>query len=247
MKRLMFYKHMILLVLFLPSVALADLPAVNPTVRYISLGDSLAAGYKAQPATKGFVYRLYLDQVFGSIPETVFANAAVPGATSDDVLQHQLPQVQRFHPTVVTLAVGGNDLLTLLGTTPPTPEQVADVLKKFGANFTGILIGLCGQLPDGGGIFVNDLYEIPSIPGTTQVVPLFNGALDTVVEQVKKVPACQNKNIGVAEVHEAFQSRHGLLLIERYEQEGLENTFEIHPTNKGYRVMEEAYRAVIGR
>ena len=40
----------ILLYLLLPSITLAALPAVEPPVRYMSLGDSLAAGYKAQPA-----------------------------------------------------------------------------------------------------------------------------------------------------------------------------------------------------
>ena len=80
------YKILFALLLLVPSVVMSALPAVNPSVRYMSLGDSLAAGYKAQPATKGYSYQLYLDQVFGSIPDTVFDNAAVPGATSTDVL-----------------------------------------------------------------------------------------------------------------------------------------------------------------
>jgi len=64
------------LVLF-PVLVHAALPAVSPSVRYMSLGDSLAAGYKAQPATKGFAYQLYLNEVFGRTPDTAFDNAAV--------------------------------------------------------------------------------------------------------------------------------------------------------------------------
>ena len=53
--------------------------------RYMALGDSLAAGYQAVPVTKGYVYRLYDTETFDSIDHTLFANAAVPGASSSDV------------------------------------------------------------------------------------------------------------------------------------------------------------------
>jgi lysophospholipase L1-like esterase len=237
---------LLLLVLLVPCLALAALPAVQPSVRYMSLGDSLAAGYKAQPAIKGYSYQLYLDQVFGTIPDTVFDNASVPGATSTDVLNFQIPQVHLFEPNVVTMSVGGNDLLTLLGSTPPTQEQVAIVLGQFGANLGQILVGLCGLMPPGGQIYVSNQYTIPEIPGADQVVPLFNGVVADVVAQVKLFPACTDKTIGVADVFNAFLGQKDLLLIERFLKKGIV-TQEVHPTDKGYRVMEDAFRAVIGR
>lgn len=237
-----FLRNLFLALLWLtPALALAALPAVNPTVRYMSLGDSLAAGYKAQPATRGYAYQLYLDQVFGSIPATVFDNAAVPGATSGDVLAFQLPQVHLFEPTVVTMSVGGNDLLTLLGSTLPTESQVQGVLYQFGGNLLGILTQLCAQLPAGGAIYLHNLYTIPEIPGADQIVPLFNGTMAQVVASVQ--PQC-GATIAVADVYNAFLNQKNLLLIERYLKKGIQTT-EVHPTDKGYRVMEDAFRAVI--
>jgi hypothetical protein len=64
----------------------------DDATRYMALGDSLAAGYLALPVTKGYVYRLYETAAFDSLDRTLFCNAAVPGATSSDVLLHQVPQ-----------------------------------------------------------------------------------------------------------------------------------------------------------
>lgn len=236
---------LIFLCLVLPSVAFAALPAVDPSVRYMSLGDSLAAGYKAQPATKGYSYQLYLREVFGSIPNTLFDNASVPGATSSDVLNFQIPQVHLFEPTVVTMSVGGNDLLGLLGS--PDPVQAAPaVLQQFAANLSAILAHLCYSMQPGGRIYVQNLYTIPEIPGADSVVPLFNQTVFQVVWNVKRLDGCVGKTLAIADVYTAFLGHHGLLLIEQYEKRGI-HVLEPHPTNKGYEVIEDAFRAVIGR
>jgi lysophospholipase L1-like esterase len=234
---------LIFLCLVLPSAAFAALPAVDPSVRYMALGDSLAAGYKAQPAMKGYSYQLYLDQVFGSIPNTLFDNASVPGATSSDVLNFQIPQVHLFDPTIVTLSVGGNDLLGLL--VSPDPVQAAPaVLQQFAANLSAILAHLCYGMPPGGQIYLQNLYTIPEIPGADTVVPLFNQVVVQVVWSVKRLDGCADKTLAIADVYKAFLGQHGLLLIERYLKRGI-NVLEPHPTDKGYRVIEDAFRAVI--
>jgi lysophospholipase L1-like esterase len=235
---------LIFLCLVLPSVAFAALPAVDPSVRYMSLGDSLAAGYKAEPAIKGYSYQLYLDEVFGSIPNTLFDNAAVPGATSSDVLNFQIPQVHLFDPTIVTMSVGGNDLLGLLGS--PNPVQAAPaVLQQFATNLSGILGNLCYGMPTGGKIYLQNLYTIPEIPGADSIVPLFNQTMLQVVGSVQRLDGCLDKTLAVADVYNAFLGQQGLLLIERYLKRGIV-VVEPHPTNKGYRVIEDAFRAVIG-
>lgn len=236
---------LILVPLVISSVALAALPAVDPSVRYMSLGDSLAAGYKAQPAFKGYAYQLYLDEVFGTIPNTLFDNASVPGATSADVLNFQIPQVKLFDPTVVTMSVGGNDLLGLLGSADPVQGAPA-VLQQFAANLSAILTHLCYSLPAGGGIYLQNLYTIPEIPGSNSVVPLFNQTMRQVVGSVKRLDGCLDKTIAVADVYSAFLGQKGLLLMERYLRRGID-VVEPHPTNKGYEVIESAFRAVIGR
>jgi lysophospholipase L1-like esterase len=236
---------LILLCLVLPSVAFAALPAVDPSVRYMSLGDSLAAGYKAQPAIKGYSYQLYLHEIFGTIPNTLFDNAAVPGATSGDVLNFQIPQVHLFDPTIVTMSVGGNDLLGLLGSANPVQAAPA-VLQRFAANLSGILGNLCYGMPTGGKIYLQNLYTIPDIPGADSVVPLFNQTMLQVVGSLQGLGGCRDKTLAVADVYTAFLGHPEFLLIEQYEKRGIQ-VLEPHPTNKGYEAIEDAFRAIIGR
>jgi len=240
-----FLRSILIALLLLPAAALAALPAVEFPVRYMALGDSLAAGYRAQPATAGYAYQLYLDRAFGSIPDTAFDNASVPGATSSDLLNFQLPQVHRFEPTVVTISIGGNDLRELLAVPDPI-AQLPGVLATFAQNLGTSLVLLCGQLPDGGRIFIHNLYEIPEIPLTQQAVPVFNGVLAQTVAAAGQSQFCTGRNLAVVDVYNAFLGQQGLLLIERFLKKGIE-ILEIHPTNKGHRVIENAFRAVIGR
>lgn len=231
--------------MFLPAVVLARLPAVEPIVRYMALGDSIAAGYKALPATSGYAYQLYLDRAFGNITMVFFDNASVPGATSSDLLNYQLPQVPRFDPNVVTISIGGNDLLALRQSANPRGELVP-VLTIFSANLRASLTLLCQGMDAGGRIFIHNLYEIPQIPLSVEAVPVFNAFLATTVADVAKTQPCWDKALAVADVYNAFLGKHGLLLIERYLKRGIA-VLEVHPTNKGHRVIEDTFRALIGR
>src|SRR5687768_5276946 len=141
------------------SVAHADQPwTFSNSTRYIALGDSLAAGYGAMPATNGYAYLLYQQGVFDKTSNTLFANAAVPGATSQDVLEHQVPQaVQRFAPHVVTVSAGGNDLLAIFGGANPNV-----VLPQLQTNLVGVLCGLKQSLPQAR-VYIHNLYDVPEV------------------------------------------------------------------------------------
>jgi lysophospholipase L1-like esterase len=112
--------------------------------RYMALGDSLSAGYAAHPATQGFVYQLYQGGVIDNVNHTLFCNASVPNATSADVLAYQVPQVGLFffntgtpYRKVITLTVGGNDLLQILGGADPATvlrRSAAISAKSWGAS-----------------------------------------------------------------------------------------------------------------
>src|SRR3989440_11721443 len=110
--------------------------------RYLALGDSLAAGYGAVPTTQGYAYLLYQGGTYDKANNTIFADAAVPGARSADVLAFQVSQVNFFQPHVVTLSVGGNDLLAILG-----GADAGTVLSQFQDNLVNILCGLRTALP----------------------------------------------------------------------------------------------------
>lgn len=237
-------RSVFLVLMLFPVAVLARLPAVDAPVRYMALGDSLAAGYKAMPATAGYAYQLYLDRAFGTIPNVLFNNASVPGAASSDLLQYQLPQVPRFDPNVVTISIGGNDLLALLASPNPLADLPA-VLDNFSQNLASSLTLLCQGMDEGGRIFIHNLYEIPQILLTVQAVPIFNAVLAQTVAAVAPSPHCTGKALAVADVYSAFLGREGLLLIERYLKKGI-NVLEVHPTDKGHRVIERTFRALIG-
>lgn len=197
--------------------------------RYMALGDSLVAGYGALPVTQGYVYRLYREEVFDKIPHILFSNAGVPGVTSKQVLDHQVPQaIEAFRPSVITITVGGNDLLRIL-----KGENPNLVLSEFQANFALILGTLRSALPNAR-IYVSNLYTIPQIAGANDVVPVFN-------EIVAGVAAMYS--VPVADVYSAFLGRRGLLLIERPGAA----TDEVHPTNAGYAVIAAAFEALVGK
>lgn len=218
----------VLALIFASMPAVADLPwQFEGHTRYMALGDSLVAGYGALPATQGYVYRLYRDEVFDKIPHTLFSNAGVPGVTSKQVLDYQVPQaIQAFRPGVITITVGGNDLLRILKGEDPNL-----VLSEFQANFAQILGALRTALPNTR-IYVSNLYTIPQIAGADQVVPVFNQIVAGVAGMY---------NVPVADVYGAFLGRRGLLLIER---PGAAPD-EVHPTNAGYEVIANAFEKLV--
>jgi len=223
----MFVMVVVLVLSILPFTAQAELPwQLDQHTRYMALGDSIAAGYGAIPATQGYVYLLYQEGIFDTAPNTLFCNAAVPGATSKDVLDYQVPQVALFHPNVITLTVGGNDLLAIMEGADP-----AQVLNTFALNFQQILYKLRTTLPNAR-IVVSNQYSVPEIAGSDQIVPVFNGLVSQIAQAF---------NVTVADVYSAFEGRKGLLLIERHDAA----PDQVHPTNAGYRAIADAFEVVI--
>lgn len=219
---------LVLALFFVSLPTIAGLPwQFEGHTRYMALGDSLVAGYGALPATQGYVYRLYREEIFDKVPHTLFSNAGVPGVTSKQVLDHQVPQaIEAFRPSVITITVGGNDLLRILKGEDPNL-----VLGEFQANFAQILGALRTALPNTR-IYVSNLYTIPQIAGADQVVPVFNQIVAGVAGMY---------NVSVADVYSAFLGRRGLLLIERPGAAA----DEVHPTNAGYEVMAQAFEVLV--
>ena len=238
--RLMSLVLVVVVVLVLGTVlpAAAELPwQFAEHTRYMAMGDSLTAGYGAIPQTNGYAYVLYKTGTIDTVPNTLFTNSAVPGVTSGEVMLYQVPQAAIFKPDVVTLTMGGNDLLTILSGADP-----GTVLGQFGGNLFSILMGLCTSSP-GVQIYVGNLYSVP-LPidqDVETVIGGFNYVVGDVTSQVDDL--FQNKymelgcGVEVADVYGAFQGRKGLLLIERNQA----NPFEIHPTNAGYRALAKAF------
>jgi lysophospholipase L1-like esterase len=226
----------VILVLGAVLLAAAELPwQFADHTRYMAMGDSLTAGYGAIPQTNGYAYVLYKTGVVDTVPNTLFTNTAVPGAASSDVMNYQVPQAALFMPDVVTLTVGGNDLLTILSGTDPIT-----VLTQYGGNLSNILVGLCTSVP-GVEIYIGNLYTVPlPIPQDVDaVVNAFNDVVENVVFQVNGASQMMDWGceIGVADLYSALQGQSGFLLIERNHA----NPLEIHPTNAGYKALAKAF------
>ena len=235
----------------LPAPALAQSPQViePDATRYMALGDSIAAGYKLAPITEGYAYLLYQDGVFDRMPHTLFNNLAAVGATSGDVLGHQVPQalipfaIGGFRAKYITLTVGGNDILSILRYAaahpgdPTVPAFAQATLTQYSQNLAAILGQLRAGLP-GVKIFVANQYSIPDLetvaPGTEQIITTFNVA-------TRQIVASFAGTAYLVDVYGAFLGRRNLLWLERPGA----SIFEVHPTSVGHRVMEKAFSDVI--
>lgn len=228
-------KLALLMFIALSGAAQAQQPwTFSNNTRFLALGDSLTAGYGASPVTNGYAYQLYQSGVYDSMHNTTFANAAVPGATSQQVLNFQVPAAtQIFQPHVITMTMGGNDALAIVAGADPVQVQQA-----FQANLGAILAQLCVALP-ATRIYVGNLYDIRGFPiPTAPVVDAFNQTIAGVVG-FANATVCGGK-VKVADVHAAFAgSQEGLLLINRNNA----GRFEVHPTNAGYRAIAQAFIA----
>lgn len=211
--------------------------SVGDHTRYMALGDSLSAGYLAHPATQGFVYRLYQSGVIDNVNHLLFCDAGVPGAKSADVLAYQVPQVGLFfsntgtpYRKVITLTVGGNDLLQILGGADTTT-----VLTAFQNN----LISILGNLAtfEDIKIYVANQYDPRlGLPGEADLIAGVNLVIAGVVALFPTAT--------LVDIFSAFDGRSGLLLVEKRGSD----PDQVHPTDAGYRVMEKAFAdAIRGR
>jgi lysophospholipase L1-like esterase len=84
-------------------------PAASP--RYLALGDSFTIGTGATPE-QSYPARLVARTSCG----VELRNVGVNGYTTEDVIEEELPELARFAPTFVSLAIGANDIVQ--GRTP---------------------------------------------------------------------------------------------------------------------------------
>ncbi len=232
----------VLLLTSAPAALGQSWASFDDNTRYLALGDSLSAGYRAKPVTQGFVFRLYQRGVIDDLNNMLFCAAAVPAATSHHVLNYQIPQVPLFfqdtgqpYRKVVTLTVGGDDALSVLNPDGTVNlGAVPGMLQTYGQNLFAILSALV-NVPGDVRVYVGNVYDpkLP-IPGGETIVALMN----QVTAQV--VSAFPDKVV-LVDIYSAFQGRSGLLLIEKHGAK----PDEVHPTDAGYAVMADAFAAAL--
>ena len=188
---------------------------------YVALGDSISIDAYAGGAGRGGASLLARnrDDDFpewrGKDLETFdsrlrWAVLATDGGTTGTVLEHQLPRLEHLAvaPSVVTLTVGGNDVLSCYGDTRAAHEVVSTVRRRVGE----ALRRLTDTMRPGGRVVVGTVYDpsdgtgdaasvgLPAWPDVVDVLAHLNAALRGVAEEY---------GVQVADIHGVFLS-HGL-------------------------------------
>lgn len=250
--------------LFLALLALASphasaqTPATG-TPAYVALGDSLAFGVgAANPATEGYVAVAFdglrrSDHYRDRGLELI--NLSVPGATSADLLKPdgQVDQAVRIVEAretaenggpveIVTIDIGGNDLLALARPDSPCfadpagaecSQQFGNVLGLLRTNLTEILTRLRQAAPEAA-IYVIDLYNPFSGTGDP-IEPIADVGVQQVNAVIAAVSADPALGVTPVRVFDAFRGR-GTQWIA---PDG------IHPNTEGHAVIGELLLAAV--
>ena len=142
---------------------------------------------------------------------------AQDGATIGDVFGEQLPQVEEdYEPTLVTLTVGGNDLLSAFANKPR--HDLLERIARDVAEAYDFLVDAIRRLRPNAGILLTTIYD-PSdltgrIPGVLEgagTMPL--DILDGMNDRIKRL-AGGTPGVALADVHAHFLG-HGITAEEK--------------------------------
>jgi len=191
------------------------------TAAYVALVDSISVGDYAGSRGRGGASLLYrnLDDdypdwagrdLLSQDPDCTFALLATDRATRATLLDAQLPRLLALGlvPSIVTLSIGGNDVLSAYGDTR-TARQAVD---QVAAAVTQTLVALEPLLEPAGRVVVGTVYDpsdgsgdtsrlgLPPWPDALKVIAELNDRLRTVAAE---------GGATIAEIEERFHG-HGL-------------------------------------
>ena len=198
---------------------------------YVSLGDSLAVGVgSSDPRERGYapIYRDLLAE--GTGRDVRLVQLGVSGETSGSFMSGTDPQLARAEAAlqenpgaVVTLSLGGNDLLRVANGTDAEREAA---LARYAGNLDRILKSLKNASEPEPRISVLALYN----PAPGSFTDEWAGRLN---ETVRAVAARNGVTVAAGDEafrgHEAEYARHA-----RY-------PWDIHPTDRGHEALARAF------
>jgi lysophospholipase L1-like esterase len=246
------------LVLWAANASPRDLAHAQEAPAYLALGDSLAYGVGASDPSTGYVGLVHGalagSERFGGAGLELL-NLGVPGARSADLLvpggqlESAVSQIESRQEDsedndvdVITVDVGGNDLLALVAQDSPCLESASvepcraafgEVLSGIDANLTEILTRLREAAPEAV-IVVVDLYNPYSGTGDLRE-PIAEVGIGQANGVIGSVTAEPDLRITTASVFQLFGGRGNQWIA----PDG------IHPNDAGHRVIAEAVTAAI--
>ena len=196
--------------------------APQPAGHYVALGDSISIDEYAGGRGRGGASLLFRNRdedfpdwvgrdLVSLGPGARFDLLATDGATTRTLADVQLPELAALHahPDLVTLTVGGNDLLSAYGDTPTARRVIAHVRTEVAR----ALDQLSRLLAPGGQVVLGTVYDpsdgtadaarlgLPPWPDAVAVIAELNDALRAVARE---------GGAAVAEIAQRFRG-HGLL------------------------------------
>jgi lysophospholipase L1-like esterase len=189
---------------------------------YVALGDSISIDDYSGGPGRGGASLLFANRdddfpewrardLRTADPDTMFSLLATDGATTRTLLDIQLPRlaVLPVRPTLVTVTIGGNDLLGAYGNTAAAREVIA----RVEGTLARALPEIAGRLAPSGRIVVGTVYD-PS-DGTGDAarlgLPPWSDAVRVIEELNSGLRgAAARHGATVAEIAESFHG-HGLL------------------------------------
>ena len=183
---------------------------------YVALGDSISIDDYAGGPGRGGASLLARNRD-GDFPEwrglhlgQPFLQLATDGATTRTLLDVQLPRLSAsgVHPTVVTLTIGGNDVLQSYGDS----REARRTVDVVGARVATVLERVASLVEPGGRVLVGTVYDPSDGTGNTASVglPPWPDVVAVIRELNQTLRAVAVRHgAAVAEIHEMFLG-HGL-------------------------------------
>ncbi len=143
-----------------PPVSTVDGGADPATgeIRYLALGDSISQG-KGSPDFETAAFPAKLSERWRAKGcKVTLKNLGVPHYKAADVVANEVPQIEAFKPTFITLQIGSNDIATNVApdTFRAQVRTILDAAKKSGARIVVLGQNEWFRAPDGknyGGTF----------------------------------------------------------------------------------------------
>ncbi len=192
--------------------------------RYVAIGDSLSEGL-GDPLpggrTRGWA-TLLAQHLRTTSPGLAFTNLAVRGHMTHHALRHQLAEALRHDPDLVSVFVGGNDVLLRRSF---DPGRYADELAELVAPFARPGVTLV-------------LSTLPDLSACSPLLPPLRGALRARV-------------VAANEVVRDLAARHATVLLDawadpRTRRHAMWSIDRIHPSADGHRLIAQGVAELLG-
>ena len=179
-------------------------------VKYVAIGDSLTSGVGSKSIDKTLPYSV--AQKIEQKMSTVLINFAIPGATSQDIINYQLNSAIEEAPNYLTFLVGVNDIRVFLP--KERYEQNVDfILDQLSQKTSAKII----------------VFNIPNLGTKELVYPPYDTIFDIQTREFNEVLTriCKSRNLTLIDIYNPTKNTFSKI-------PGFYSPDQFHPSGDGY-------------